>query len=392
MNRESATDTYLRRATRGLWGRRRREVREELEAHLNERVLAHRIAGLGEAGAVERALAELGNPRDVSAGMMRLYTLPTVMGSGAALAAACVLVVSLLPKGAAQAPVASSFYWPSAECTAALRSSSILRPYQVCEELDNSLWLDPQELKAAFEAQGVTVRGDDETLRLTFPDSSPVDIPVGRSGAPRVTVEGTEKPAVPGSVSLWNLVTGVSEQSDLAVRFEGWDNPVVHIGNASFQLGTELRQVKGGDFYDQYLENVFFRGLAASIWDTGSAFSTFVLNPRNDVGTPLREVELELSGATPGVYGVVTMLDPDTLVGYLPSDADSDVYISVEVVQVDNDSTHPVELPEAPVRFAQRFDADSAAGTAVLVRLSGGFGDGEGWYEVVAPERVTVVE
>ena len=139
----TATETYLRRATRGLWGRKRREVREELEAHLSDRVMAYRIGGLAQADAVERALLEMGSPQEVSVGMTRLYTLPTVMGSGAALAAVCVCVVALLPRGVAQSPVLGSFYWPSAECTAALRTDSILEAYNACRELDNSLWLDP---------------------------------------------------------------------------------------------------------------------------------------------------------------------------------------------------------------------------------------------------------
>lgn len=60
---EAASERYLTAATRGLRGRRRREIREELEAHLCERVLAHRIGGMTEAEAVERVLAELGSRR-----------------------------------------------------------------------------------------------------------------------------------------------------------------------------------------------------------------------------------------------------------------------------------------------------------------------------------------
>lgn len=68
MKHDSATE-YLRRATRGLRGRKRREVQEELEAHLCERVTAHQIGGLTEVEAVERALTELGSPQEVSVGM-----------------------------------------------------------------------------------------------------------------------------------------------------------------------------------------------------------------------------------------------------------------------------------------------------------------------------------
>lgn len=402
MKQESATETYLRRATRGLWGRKRWEVREELEAHLLERTLAHRIAGLAEADAVERALSELGRPQEVSVGMTRLYTLPTVVGSGTVLAAVCVLVVALLPKGAAQSPVIGSFYWPSVECTAALRTDSILGAYNACRELDNSLWLDPQAFAETLEAQGVTVGRNDETLTLTFPNTPPIRVPLG---APAITLDGTfvylgetsdlseaalkgeEIPAVPGALSLWNLLKAVSEQSELSIRFEGEDNPVAHLGNISFQVGTKLRPVDGLEFYDSYLENVFFSDLIGSI---ENVYSTFLLNPRVDIGTPLEETVLEVS-ATPGTYGVVTLLDPKTLEDFLANTVGDPgaiaLYASFEVVEFEG-GTLTANLPEQSVRFVEAFTAEPEFGTAVLVRLSGKAG--KGWYEVVSPDEVTL--
>ncbi len=174
MRRETATETYLRQATRGLWGRKQREVKEELEGHLHERVMAHRIAGLRETDAVERALVELGSPQEVNAGMTRLYTLPTVVGSGAALAALSVLVVALLPNGAAQA-LPGTPYFPSAECVEALDAGADGFLSGNCIETDDALWLDQQALKRVLEPQGVTFSetsapGSDEgILVLTFP-------------------------------------------------------------------------------------------------------------------------------------------------------------------------------------------------------------------------------
>jgi hypothetical protein len=115
MKRESNVETYLRQATRGLWGQKRREVREELAVHLSERTTAHRIAGLSEREAEERALRELGAPQMVSTGMAQIYTLPTVMGSSLALLALCLVVVALWPRGVAQTLTGTS-YFPSLEC------------------------------------------------------------------------------------------------------------------------------------------------------------------------------------------------------------------------------------------------------------------------------------
>lgn len=377
MKQESVTEAYLRRATRGLWGRRRREVREELEAHLRERVMAHRIAGLREADAVERALAELGSPQEVSVGMTRLYTLPTVMGSGAALAAACVLVVALLPKGAAQSPVTGTFYWPSAECTAALRSDSILRPYQTCEVLDNSLWLDPQALTRTLEAQGVTVRRGDETLTLTFPGATPVQIPSGDANVSTVDMNRAKVPAAPGSLSLWTILREVSAQTDLPIRIEGYDNPVVTIEDVSFQVGTELRPITGSNFYSNYLENVFISSLMDELFkDDG------VINISIRASEQVRPVELELMAAKPGVYGVATISNRDLR-------SDPDLHISLEVARINGGERLAVNLPEGPVHFVESFGSEAEEGTSVLVRLAGSSKAG-GWYKVISPERITV--
>lgn len=388
MNAEA--ERYLRRATRGLWGRRRREVREELAAHLGERVTAYRIAGLSEHDATDRALTELGSPRVVSAGMARLYTLPTVMGSSLAAAVLGLSVLALWPKGLAQSAVIGSFYWPSPTCTAALRTDSVLGAYKVCQELDNNLWLDPQAFTKTLEAQGVTVQRGNDVLTLTLPDTSPLRVPLGGplllfSELGENAGEAEEIPAVLGAVSLWDVLRTVS-RSELPLQLEGWDNPVVHIGAASFQIGTKLRSVSGERVYESYLENVFMKDLSAPIQGVDSLL---YFSPRTDPNAPLEEVTLELT-APPGTYGIVTMLDPATLQQYeLPTAEDDltgfDLYLSFEVVRFEG-ATFTANLPAKPVRFVEAFGAEPEPGTAMLVRL----GSGENWFEVVSPEDVTL--
>ena len=202
-----------------------------------------------------------------------------------------------------------------------------------------------------------------------------------------MAAKGEEIPAVPGALSLWSVLKAVSEQSELSIYFEGEDNPVVYIGDISFQVGTELRSVDSAEFYDSYLGNVFFRDLAKPIKDKSS---TFLLIPRMDIGTPLEESTLELSAA-PGTYGVVTILDPSTLEDFLAytmgDPGDISYYVSLEVVEFEGDKL-TANLPEQSVRFVEAFAAEPEFGTAVLVRL--GDKTGKGWYEVVSPERITV--
>lgn len=391
MNGEA--ERYLRRATRGLWGKRRQEVREELAAHLEGRVTAYQIAGLSEHDATERALAELGSPQHVSAGMTRLYTLPTVMGSSLAVAALCLSVLAFWPSSLAQPAVIGSFYWPSPECTAALRTDSILGAFRVCRKVNTTLWLDPQALVRTLEAQGVRVRRKAGTLTLTFPGGEYVGVPTGgytvtlfegiSIDIDNFEIEGAEEiSAMPGSVSLWNLLKSVGEQSDLPIRVEGAKNPVVHLGEVSFQVGTKLRPVGGAEFYDSYLQNVYLNSLNMP---TGPEESFHMYNPRVEYGASLEERALELDAA-PGTYGVITLLDPATLGDSWPSDeVDSSLYVSFEVLRPDEGS-FVANLPEKPVRFVEALRADSGPGEAVVVRLGGN----NDWYEVIPPGDITL--
>lgn len=77
------TERYLRAATRGLWGRARRDLRTELAGHLNERVAEFRLGGLSLEEAECRTLRELGTPERVSGGMLGVHTVPALGKAGA---------------------------------------------------------------------------------------------------------------------------------------------------------------------------------------------------------------------------------------------------------------------------------------------------------------------
>jgi hypothetical protein len=65
---------YLKTATRGLWGKRKLEVREELEAHVLERAHKHELLGLSREDAISKSLAELGSAQVVRSGLQQTYS------------------------------------------------------------------------------------------------------------------------------------------------------------------------------------------------------------------------------------------------------------------------------------------------------------------------------
>jgi hypothetical protein len=79
---------FLRASTRGLWGRERQTVKRELESHIRHRANRYEVSGSSHNDAIKLAIADLGAPREISAGMHSAYTIPNTIR-------ACVIAVTL---------------------------------------------------------------------------------------------------------------------------------------------------------------------------------------------------------------------------------------------------------------------------------------------------------
>lgn len=137
---------------------------------------------------------------------------------------------------------------------------------------------------------------------------------------------------------------------------------------------------------------MFFRNLLDPTVQKSSPVSVFMVNPRIDIGTPLQETSLELEAAEPGIYGIITVLDPRTLEDFftgMTGSPASDLYISVEVIRTDGGNTLTANLPEQPVRFVEAFSADRPVGSVIMVKFDSSSEVG-GWHEVIAPDRISL--
>ena len=66
-------EQFLKNATRGLWGKRKLEIAEELESHVLERAHKHKLSGLSREDAISKSLAELGSAQVIRSGLHRTY-------------------------------------------------------------------------------------------------------------------------------------------------------------------------------------------------------------------------------------------------------------------------------------------------------------------------------
>ena len=386
---ETPVEAYLRRATRGLWGKKRLEVREELAAHLEARVLSYQIAGLRETDAVKKALAELGKPQEVSLEMAKLYTFPKVAGSGLIFAALCVLTLAMWPHTVAQG-VKSIFYLPTKECVRALEPGSKVSISQACDTTTNDVWLERQELVRTLRNQGVEV-ANAKTLNLTLPGGQSVRVQAGRPGNPKYNI----KPADTAYVSLWQFMSAFTEQTRLDLSVTGWDNPQVQLGNVVVQAGNEIRLVPGSTFYQGYLGAYVSSDVAKAIFQQPQA-KVLVLTPRTETWSEdynFKEQALEIVAKPGEVYGVITILDPNLLDKSLGSSGPDAAFFanltsvfSIDTARVAQGGALELYLPEEPLKFVKSLGAQPKPGTAVLVRLSGS--DNKLGYEVVSPKQI----
>lgn len=399
MNAEA--ERYLRRATRGLWGRRRREVREELAAHLEGRVTAHRIAGLSEQGAVKKALAELGSPGMVSVGMARLYTLPTVMGSSLMLTAMCLGIFALWPESLAQT-LQGTFYWPSRECLTAVANDNLAGKRRVCIASTDEFWVSERHLRKTLEPQGVTF-GEAfgpaaKFLRVSVPGTTAFYVPTASSEEEpdELFINDQSFTRVSGYLSLWDIVQNFTRNPNARFAISGWENPTLHVNNVSFQLKEEKRTLAGPEFYGSYLGAVFYKELAIDLWpdfdSIGILFPEDYKRLANRPETTFEDASLGVLGEAGEVYGMITLIDSRNPLGrWFFGGSRKGAGFWMQVVRTTDGQKLNVRFPQGTVRFNHTFSSTNLKpGDSVLVRLTGSQAEGEGWYEIVSPEDITL--
>ncbi len=397
MTREKASERYLRQATRGLWGRKRREVREELAAHLEARITAYQIGGLNDTDATERALTELGAPQFVSRGMVQLYTLPRVIGPGLVLMLLCLAVVAFWPKGTAQT-MTGTFYYPTRDCLTLLEQGKDGWRSGECVTVNDDFWIDIDDLKSLLAPQGVTFESSGfaaEVLKVSVPRSTPFFI----EPYPEESVSGIGS-LTRGYVSFWNVVERFAFNGGARLKISGWDNPRIVFNSTSFNLTNSSGVVKGKAFYQSYLNAVLDQGLTVNKrWgkykDSFGLLHHRVTQLSKGGEKDFRSIHLAVDGVAGEVYGVATLIDPgSTLARGLKKDFDvafgNFAFYHLNMARLNQDGVVSVRVPNGTFRLVDDVSFPHVKpGDSILVRLAGGNPQTGGWYEVVSPERVS---
>jgi len=207
-------ERYLKQATRGLYGAARKDVWNELEQDILERVRGSKAFGLSETQALNRALEQLGDPRAVSAGMASTYHFPVVF------------------KG-----LALTLIGGAALFTFSSRAQQILKLEDSGFGLPGtSLTVKKLDLQKAIEAEGLKISpgkvdkqlGVEVGSTLTLPNGKRVLIPLQYTRIP--TTE--ENPSVP----LYPVLNQI-RSAGYSVEISGWNK--LHITSSLFKLTLE---------------------------------------------------------------------------------------------------------------------------------------------------------
>lgn len=338
----SELDRYLRRATRGLWGRRRQEVWAELEANLGLRVRELQVAGLSEAAAAQKALEEIGEPRIVQEGMTRLYTFPKMARASLLAAMLALALTGLLSVLQGQAQVGLGVF----KIHLAYRQGSHLKPA--------SVWVETKDLVP------LQLRPGEEQ-----PDALTLQVGGKTLAVPVNTVEG----------GPWNgrrfvdlvRLAQLAEQAGVRVRLEGWEKPSLVLGSARLALQTSGASASPEDqlgytLYASLLSNSL---MAQSTFRPGE-FSL-------DRSGCLHEIA---TGDQPGtLYAVVARGAGDTLtVGPVDGSGSVRLRLAAPTLHFTPDLNTIGEVRGGPLRVA-------------LVKISGEVKHGGLAYQVVMPPK-----
>jgi hypothetical protein len=264
-------ETYLKQATRGIWGKRRTDAILELRGNIEARIWTLEHQGKTQAEALEIALSELGDARAVNAGMTQVHTMPNVTRN--------ILLAGLISSVAAVG-------WTSS--TAQIQTVVPSIPGVCCQmfpTIQQPQFVRMNDLKSEFEAAGVTVdesmqrfepadegtqtyydwplanASETRTLDLHFPEMVDGEtVRVQALSGLSVTADGQNPKFVADEdvfISPESLIAQL-RKAKLPMTLEGWHNPTLRIGQTAVMIGTREVPVTAAKWYSNVLLNEIY--------------------------------------------------------------------------------------------------------------------------------------
>jgi hypothetical protein len=258
-------ETYLKQATRGIWGKRKQDAMLELRGNIEARIWVLQHEGKTQAEALEIALNEIGDARVVNGAMARVHTMPVMRNTLIA-----GLISSMAMIGWTSSTAQIQTVYPM------VKFFNILPEYRPPQPS----FLRLNDLKTELQAAGATVLETYEpvdyyavvnpepdpnwafdgpspkatrTLTITFPDSK--EIPLRLQAIPRLSLNGYGlNPSFTADEDVYISLKYITEELrrvHLPIQLKGWENPTLSIGKTTLKLGTTQQPAFAQEIYDQ---------------------------------------------------------------------------------------------------------------------------------------------
>ncbi|MFC4455107.1 permease prefix domain 1-containing protein [Deinococcus sonorensis] len=292
------TTRYLKQATRGLWGQKKRDAVMELRGAIEDKVYRHQLCGLSEAEAELAALRDLGHPATIARDFHRVHTGPSVLRSTLLLGITGLLSLQVMAQVATVQAILDPNLKPA--CTlndlylrivpgaspAALHRllSRTNGARQLVDQVLGALSAaEATYLRAHLEQPGGMERVTEECLRATpiyTPNLLRLDDVYAalRSGGVEVTpIPGAPmvQLSFPGArpdqglnlehstqvidgatyISGAGLISQLKESVTVPLTLTGRRNPTLMIGSVKLQLGSPEAPVHTADLYARLMVN-----------------------------------------------------------------------------------------------------------------------------------------
>ncbi|SEJ25633.1 hypothetical protein SAMN04488058_105130 [Deinococcus reticulitermitis] len=294
-----ALERYLRCATAGLPPATRQEVWDELEEHVCARAEQLEWQGASPAQALSRALAELGPPLRVSAGMNGVHNMPKMIALAGALLLTATTTIYALSQGqrAFEIPVLAERP-PSPICVKTPPQGVRIvgqRGDQTCFEFTNpqayrGSYISLNRLRDVVTAQGGQAQPlSAESWRITFPGGGPARIMT------RVLFTQNGEPYTSATVLVQAM-----QGSSSPIVLQGFRTPRIEAGPVSLQL-TGPGANSGEQIYQSFVMTLVNALFGTDYPQGGMGYGTVQGNAQHTVRTnlPAGEVVMLVTAESP---------------------------------------------------------------------------------------------
>lgn len=380
-------ETYLKTATKGLYGTKKLEVKTEIEGNIKELALEYQIAGLTQSQAISQAILDFGEARVLNAGMVKVHTMPKMIK--AVLLTGLLSSVALVGVSSSLAEILTSSVGLYPNCTTEAPSfnRSCVQP---------KAWMKLSDFTADITKAGGlfklhTANSKILSFTVTFPDDHAIDIAYTRlpDSIADFKIEVGRDVFFDKNNEIWvelsYTLQQIARHSFLNVAFEGWKNPKLHVGKTTLNLVTGT---DGTVAYYTYFFSVVSDAYSAEL------IQSFVIDPpisgieanRQDKSIRKFKHQIRVNDKPDTVYAVLTQI-PATV----GSSQDLVKTGLVSIAPVADDGTITVWLNEATLNFVNSFaKTDWHLKTqnfspAALLKLSGRLDSRAPKLEIVVP-------